>query len=157
MAAAAAAALLCASCSAPVHPAEGAAGHLLRSDDWSLPAAVGPPGPATFCLLLTALYRHEAKLPEAADKAVKEQFLHDYVAAVPRVEAEAPPALAAAARTYLGAVARILSAMAAAGLDYRKVPAGTLAPVLLDPSVKAAGNQVLAYSETTCHYDIANP
>jgi hypothetical protein len=103
------------------------------------------------------LYRHEAKLPQAADRAVKEQFLRDYAAAVPEVEAEAPPAVAGAARTYLGAVARILSAMAAAGLDYRKVPAGTLAPLLLDPSVKAAGNQVLAYSETTCHYDIANP
>ncbi|HLI54193.1 MAG TPA: hypothetical protein VKU88_07705 [Acidimicrobiales bacterium] len=117
----------------------------------------GPPGPATFCTLLTALYRHEAQLPEAADKAVKERFLRDYAAAAPRVEAEAPPALAAAAHTYLGAVARILSAMAAAGLDYRKVPAGTLAPLLFDPSVKAAGNQVLAYSETTCHYDIVNP
>lgn len=131
--------------------------HLLRADNWSPPVVEGPPSAANFCALLTAVYRHEQQLPDAASSAVKEAIVRDYVSTVPAIEAEAPAPIAAAARTYLGGVARVLAALDSAGLDYRKVPAGTLGPVLLDPAVKSAGNEVLAYSENTCHYNIATP
>lgn len=126
---------------------------LLQADTWSAPQVSGPPSAASFCTVLTAMYRHEAELPLAAQK-VKEQIVRDYVNTVPEALAAAPADIEAAARTYLTSVATILSSLAAAGLDYRKVKPGTLTPLLLDPQIKAAGNQVLAYSQTQCHYAI---
>lgn len=126
---------------------------LLRADDWTPPPVSGPPSPAGFCSVLTAMYRHEAELPRATT-AVKEQILRDYVNTVPAALAAAPADIAPAARTYLTSVASILSALAAAGLDYKKIQKGSLTPLLLDPQIKAAGNQVLAYSQTQCHYAI---
>lgn len=99
------------------------------------------------------MYSHQAQLP-AATQAVKEQILGDFVATVPEALAFAPPGIEPAARTYLTSLAALLSALRADGLEYAKVPAGTLTPFLLDPGIKAAGNQVLAYSTTVCHYTI---
>ena len=113
----------------------------------------GQPSEASFCTVLTAMYRHEAQVP-LATTAVKEQILRDYVDTVPMAVAVAPADIAPAARTYLTSVDHILSALAAAGLDYKKIKPGTLTPLLLDPRIKAAGNQVLAYSQSQCHYTI---
>lgn len=113
----------------------------------------GPPSTASFCAALTAMYRHEAELP-LATTPVKEQILRDYVSTVPEALAVAPADIAPAARTYLTSVATILSSLASAGLDYKKIEPGSLTPLLLDPQIKAAGNQVLAYSQTQCHYTI---
>ncbi len=113
----------------------------------------GQPSNASFCAVLTAMYRHEAELP-AATTDVKKQILGDYVRTVPLALAAAPSDIAPAARTYLTSVAHILAALAAAGLDYRRIKPGTLTPLLLDPRIKAAGNQVLAYSQSQCHYSI---
>lgn len=126
---------------------------LVQVDTWTAPTVSGPPSPASFCAVLTAMYRHEAQIP-LATQSVKEQILRDYVRTVPEALAAAPADIAPAARTYLNSVAQILSALAAAGLDYKKIKPGTLTPLLLDPQIKAAGNQVLAYSQSQCHYTI---
>lgn len=99
------------------------------------------------------MYRHEAELPRAA-KALKPRILDDFVTTVPTAEVAAPADIAAAARTYLGALAPLLDALAKNGLDYQKVPKATLTPFLLDPAVRTAGDAVLAYSERVCHYTI---
>lgn len=114
----------------------------------------GPPSAANFCSLLTAVYEHEAELPRAASAKVKAQIIGDYVSTVPRIVAQAPPEIAPAARTYLEGIASILHDLGGAGFDYRKLPAGTLGQFLLDPKLKAAGNQVIAYSQNTCHFDL---
>jgi hypothetical protein len=141
-------------CSSPSsHRASETTTTLLQVDDWKAPAATGGPSQANFCRVLIAMYRHEAELPRAAPRA-KEQIVADFVATVPEAESVAPPPVAAAARTYLTAVTAILQALERAGLDYTKIKPGTLTPLLLDPSIKAAGNQVLTYSQTQCHYPI---
>lgn len=126
---------------------------LMQTDRWSAPRLNGPPSAANFCTVLTAMYRHEAQLP-LATTPVKEQILRDYVRTVPEALSAAPPAIEPAARTYLTSVASILSSLAAAGLDYKKIKPGSLTALLLDPQIKAAGNQVLAYSQTQCHFAI---
>lgn len=126
---------------------------LLQTDDWTPPTVSGPPSAAAFCTVVTAMYRHEAELPVAA-KQVKPRILEDFVATIPTAEKVAPPDIAGPARTYLGSLAPLLDALARAGLDYRKVPKGTLTPFLLDPGVRSAGDAVLGYSERVCHYTI---
>ena len=126
---------------------------LLQADHWTAPKVSGPPSPANFCTVLTAMYRHEAQLPLATTR-VKEQILRDYVRTVPEALSAAPAGIQPAARTYLTSVASILSSLAAAGLDYKKIKPGSLTALLLDPQIKAAGNQVLAYSQTQCHFAI---
>lgn len=88
---------------------------------------------------------------------MKEQILRDYEATVPEALAVAPADIEPAARTYMTAVGRILGALAAAGLVYKKTRPGTLTPLLLDPQIKAAGNQVLDYARSQCHYVIGAP
>lgn len=117
----------------------------------------GPPSAQSFCTVLTAMYKHEAELPLAADDKVKEQIIRDYVSTVPEALAAAPAAIAAPARLYLGSVSQLLSELSATGLDPKKVKPGGLTELLLDPRIKAAGNQVLAYSATQCHYVIGGP
>lgn len=134
------------------HPAPTSS-TLLQVDHWTPPQVSGPPSPAGFCTVLTAMYRHEADLPRAAP-AIGTQILRDYVSTVPAALAAAPADIAPAARTYLSSVASILTSLADAGLDYKKVKQGSLTPLLLDPQIKAAGNQVLAYSQNQCHYAI---
>ena len=126
---------------------------LLQTDSWTAPVVSGPPSSASFCTVLTAMYRHEAQLPEASTKT-KEQIVRDFLASVPTAIAQAPAPIAAPARTYLDAVAQILQSLLQAGLNYHNVQAGSLAGVLLDPSIKTAGNQVLDYSQNQCHYSI---
>ncbi|HET9076836.1 MAG TPA: hypothetical protein VFN68_07880 [Acidimicrobiales bacterium] len=126
---------------------------LLQVDNWTAPAVSGPASQTNFCTVLTAMYRHESELPDASP-AVRKDILRDYVNTVPEALAAAPPDIAGAAGTYLHSVASILSSLVSAGLDYRKVKPGSLTPLLLDPQIKAAGNQVLAYSQSKCHYAI---
>ncbi|MGH9056923.1 MAG: hypothetical protein ACRDYY_13845 [Acidimicrobiales bacterium] len=135
-------------------PRKAPATPLITADTWALPAVSGPPSTANFCTLLVATYTHEGRLPFARDQKVREEMVADYVRAEPRVAAAAPPQIAPAARTYLGAVAGILADMDRAGLDAKKVPHGSLGPYLLDPRVTAAGDQVLAFSQNYCHYTI---
>lgn len=113
----------------------------------------GPPSSQNFCTVLVAMYSHQAELP-LATIAVKKQVLSDFVATAPEALETAPPGIAGAARTYLDSLDALLRALVKADLDYQKVPAGTLSPLLLDPSIKAAGTQVLDYARTVCHYTI---
>jgi hypothetical protein len=140
-------------CGGAGHARGGPATTLLARDDWTAPSVTGPPSAANFCTVLTAMYRHESELPIATQK-IKEQIVRDFVATVPEALAAAPAPIAPAAHTYLVSLAAVLRALDQAGLDYRRIPAGTLTPLLLDPNVKTAGNQVLAYSQTVCHYTI---
>lgn len=142
-----------AGCGGGSHHAATAATTLLATDDWKAPVVAGPPSDRSFCTVLVAMYAHQTQLP-VATTAVKKQILSDFVATVPEALASAPPGIEASARTYLTHLAPLLDALVKGGLDYKKVPAGTLSPLLLDPSIKAAGNQVLSYSRTVCHYTI---
>lgn len=127
---------------------------LIAEDTWHLPPVSGPPSQQGFCTLLVAAYTHVGKLPEAANLHVREQMVGDFVGSAPAIIASAPPPIASQAKVYLTAVSQILQAFEHAGLDSSKLPKGELAPLLLDPRIKAAGNQVLDYSETECHYTI---
>lgn len=127
---------------------------LIEADTWTLPAITGGPSDANFCTLLVSLYQHMAKLPYTANLHVRKQFVADYVAASPTVEAAAPPSLAPAAKEYLGTVAATLAALGKVDLNDRKLGPGSLGPSLLDPQFAAASQQILAFSQQTCHYSI---
>jgi hypothetical protein len=129
---------------------------LLQSDTWVAPHVSGPPSPGNFCTFLVAIYEHEAQLPLAATTKVKEEIVEDYVDTVPKALAEAPADIAGPAQTYLRSVAELLTYLVQAGFNPQKVRGSDLAAILLDPSVKSAGNQVLAYSSEYCHYDIGS-
>lgn len=129
---------------------------LIESDTWSLPTTSGGPSDANFCTLLVSLYQHMAKLPYTANLHVRQQFVADYVSASPAVEAAAPASLAPAAKEYLGTVAATLAALGKVGLNSRKLGPGSLGPSLLDPKFSAASQQVLAFSQQTCHYTIGS-
>lgn len=150
------AALTATGCSARHGRASEPTTTLIHQDTWVAPAVVGPPSTHNFCSLLVAMYEHEAQIPEAANTKVKEQIVQDYIDTVPKVLAETPPALATSAPLYLHSVAQILSQLEQAGLNPTKVRGGNVAGVLLDPAVRTAGNQVLAYSSEFCHYNIGS-
>lgn len=145
--------LLLAGCGSPVRHTSAPTTTLIQSDHWTAPALTGGPSAAAFCRVLTAMYRHEARMPLATTR-VKEKMVEDFVHTVPEAVAAAPASIAPAAEKYLTSLASVLNSLVEAGLDYKKVPAGTLTPLLLDPSIKAAGNQVLSYSTAVCHYTI---
>jgi hypothetical protein len=153
MVASLAAAAVLTGCGGSAHQASGPTTTLLQRDDWTAPIVRGPASDANFCTVIIAMYQHQAQLPSAPVR-IKEQILGDFVSTVPEALAAAPPAIAAAAHTYLTDLAALLAALARNGLDYKTIPAGTLAPLVLDPNVKAAASQVLAYSQTVCHYSI---
>lgn len=145
--------VLATSCSGSVHHASAPTTTLVRVDHWQPPVATGPPSAEAFCSVLTSMYRHETELPVATEE-VKAEILNDFAATVPTALAVAPPDIAAAARLYLTTLSPVLTALAQAGLDYKKLPAGTLTPLLLDKNVQTAARAVLAYSQTQCHYSI---
>lgn len=126
---------------------------LLQTDEWKAPVVSGPPSSQNFCTVLVAMYSHQGEMTIAAP-AVKKRILTDFISTVPEALANAPADIAAPARTYLTGLSGVLNAVVNAGLDYKKVPAGTFTPLLLDPKIKAAGTQVLDYSRTVCHYTI---
>ncbi|HET9731796.1 MAG TPA: hypothetical protein VFP54_03890 [Acidimicrobiales bacterium] len=142
-----------AGCGGPHRHSAASTTTLLHADRWTAPVVTGPPSAAGFCTVLVAMFSHQSELP-VATTPVKKRILADFVATVPEALRNAPPDIAPAARIYLDRLAAVLTALSAANFDYGKVPAGTLAPLLLDPEVKAAGNRVLAYSSTVCHYTI---
>lgn len=145
--------LLLAGCGGGSRHASAPTTTLLETDVWTAPVVTGPPSSQSFCTVLVAMYSHQSSLPLAAP-VVKEQILSDFTATVPEALASAPPDIAPAARTYLTTLTGVLNALVKGGLDYKKVPAGTLTPLLLDPNIKAAGTQVLDYSRSVCHYAI---
>ncbi|HET6875795.1 MAG TPA: hypothetical protein VFH70_13495 [Acidimicrobiales bacterium] len=142
-----------AGCGRPSHHQAAPTTTLIHTDSWTPPPVTGPPSSHNFCTVLVAMYAHQTQLP-VATMAVKKQILSDFAATVPEALATAPPDIEPSARTYLTSLASLLRALVKYGFDYKKVPAGSLTPLLLDPSVKAAGTQVLSYSRTVCHYTI---
>ena len=127
----------------------------ITADTWKPPAVTGGASSQNFCSLLVATYEHEAQIPMAANNKVKEEMLQDYVSTVPAIVSDAPPAISHAAGVYLPSVAKLLSDLIRVGLDSQKLKGGNLASLLLDPRIKSAGNQVLAYSQSQCHYNIS--
>lgn len=119
------------------------------------PPAAAAPSTAAFCALLVADYKHLATNVDTTSLPARERILEDYVAFTPTVVAAAPPAISAAASTYLGGMARAVGALAAAGLDVRKAPKSDIGAVLFDPSMQAAGRDVAAFSDRYCRYDLA--
>lgn len=140
-------------CGRPSHRQAAPTTTLIQTDSWKAPVVSGPPSSQNFCAVLVSMYSHQTQLP-AATATVKKQILSDFVATVPEALASAPPDIEPSARTYLTSLASLLDALVKDGMDYKKVPPGTLTPLLLDPSIKAAGTQVLSYSRTVCHYTI---
>ena len=126
---------------------------LLTADYWS-PPPVGPAGTDTFCALVVSVYKHMAQIPLAANTTIRSQIVGDYVSTAPLITAAAPPQVAADAKLYFSSVSNILSALRSAGLDPRKVPNGQIGSILLDPTVKSAGNNVFAFTQANCHYAI---
>lgn len=142
-----------AGCGASRHHSSAPTTTLLQTDVWKAPSVTGPPSSGNFCKVLVAMYSHESQLP-LATTAVKKEILSDFSATIPEALAAAPGDIAAPARTYLNSLGALLDALVKGDLDYKKVPAGTLTPLLLDPDVKSAGTQVLNYSRSVCHYPI---
>lgn len=145
--------LLLAGCGGSRHHSSAPTTTLLQTDVWKVPAVAGPPSSANFCTVLVAMYSHESQLP-LATPPVKKEILSDFSAAIPVALAAAPSNIAAPARTYLSSLGTLLDALVKGDLDYKKVPAATLTPLLLDPNIKAAGTEVLNYSRSVCHYPI---
>jgi hypothetical protein len=127
---------------------------LITQDVWHLPPNSGLASTENFCTLLVSTYRHIGDLPHAANVRVREAIVEDYVDAAPTIIAAAPSSIASQAKVYISAVAQILAAFERVGLNGNKLPKGQLGPLLLDPQIKEAGNQVLAYSQSECHYTI---
>jgi hypothetical protein len=126
----------------------------VAADTWSPPAVGATRGTANFCALLAAVYRHEATLSNVPNPRVREDIVADYIRLVPRLIALAPPTIAPAARLYLTSIAAVLGSLENVALDASKLPHAQLAPLLLDPKVKAAGDNVMAFSQSVCHYTI---
>lgn len=137
------------------HASKRSGPSLITADNWTAPVVTGGASPQNFCTLLVAMYEHEAQIPLAANNKIKEQMLQDYVNTTPRTVSEAPPTVARAAGIYLPSVAKLLADLIRVGLDSQKLRGGNLASLLLDPRIKSAGNEVLAYSRSQCHYNIS--
>lgn len=153
MAVGVAAVVLAGACSGAAHKASGPTTTLVKVDTWTAPA-VGAPGTSSFCTLVTAVYRHMAEVPFAADKKVRSQMVGDYVSTAPAMIASAPLAIASDARLYISSVAQILSALRSAGLNTRKLSGTQVGSILIDPNVKTAGNNVISFVQDNCHYTI---
>lgn len=137
----------------------GVTSHASRSssvgaDTWTPPAISGPPSTAKFCTLLVAGYQHLGQIPNAVSNKVRQDIVADFIAVVPKVIAAAPAEIAGPAAIYLRSVAQILSDLDRVGLNAQKLAPGQLSPLLLDPTIKAAGTKVIAYSQANCHYTI---
>lgn len=126
---------------------------LVKVDTWTAPVVSGPASPANYCALVVSLYKHEQDLEVAAGTKLKEQIVTDYVKTVPKIVTESPPAIASAAKLYFDSTATILGQLVQNHLNAQKNKGSGLA-LLLDPAVKTAGNQVIAYTGTNCHYTI---
>ena len=151
----AALALAAGACSGGHPRSSGPTTTLLTRDRWTPPALTGGPSTQNFCTAVVAVYRHMAQLPSATT-SVKEQILGDYVSEAPTMVAEAPPAVAADARLYIPGVAVILGDLQNAGLNGKKITDSRIAELLLDPKVKAAGSNVIAFVQANCNYTIGS-
>jgi hypothetical protein len=137
------------------HRAAGPTTTLITVDRWTAPTVNGA-GTDSFCSVVTSVYQHMAQLPLAADNRIRSQFVGDYVSTAPAMVAAAPPAVAADAKLYFTSVAQILAALRNAGLDARRIAGSRVGSILLDPTVKAAGNNVIAFVQGNCHYTIGS-
>lgn len=136
-------------------PSSGPTTTLITADHWTAPASTGVRSEANFCRLLIADYQHLGSLGDAANVRVKQAIVSDVVSFAPTVIAAAPLSILADASQYLRSIAQFLTALNAAGLNAQHLQNGA-AGVLLDPKVKQAGQQVMAYSAQYCHYDIGS-
>lgn len=125
----------------------------ITADHWSPPVLTGPPSESDFCTALTAIYRHMADLPHVLSKSVSEQYLADYVAYTPTVEAQAPAGIRPSATTYMSAVAAYLQKLNAAGLQLGRLPPGALQG-LASAQVNGAYTKLAGYSTNNCNYMI---
>lgn len=150
-------AVLVSSCSGGGHPrSTGPTTTLLTADRWSPPVVNGGPSTQNFCALAVSVYTHMAQLPFAATTRIKEQILGDYVSTAPMMVAAAPAPVADDAKVYITGVAVILGDLRDAGLNGKKITDPRVADLLLDPRVKAAGRNVIAFVQDNCHYSIGS-
>lgn len=122
-------------------------------DRWRPPNVPSVPDTTGYCTVVVAIYKHVAELPHATQK-VRAQLVNDYLAEVPTMIATAPQPAAADSRLYFNSVAEILGDLQKAGLDPKKLSDPNLGRVLLDPTVKAAGDRVINFVRNNCNYTI---
>lgn len=146
-----------AACGGGAHPrSSGPTTTLLTVDRWTPPDLTGGPSTQNFCTAVVAVYRHMADSSFAATNKVRGQILGDYVAEAPAMVGAAPAPVAADARLYITSVAVILADLQKAGLNGKRITDPRLAQLLLDPQVKAAGNNVITFVQDNCHYTIGS-
>jgi len=127
---------------------------LVTADQWAPPVMSGPPTTGEFCTGLVAVYQHLGNIAAAPRLQVRQQIIGDYVNFAPALIASAPPSIAAAAKLYIGSIAIALRDLDAVDLNAQKLRTGQVLGLLLNPTVRSAGNAVLAFSSQYCHYDI---
>jgi hypothetical protein len=148
------AALLMSSCGAAAHhTATDPTTTVVATDHWNPPSTAGPPSASKFCALLVADYEHIAQLDVPPSLVVRKEIAHDFVSFTPSVIAAAPPTIASAAKTYLTAIAQTVEELRAADLNPQKLPKGALGQLIV-PSIQSAGDQVISFSNQSCHYSI---
>jgi hypothetical protein len=112
------------------------------------------PSQATFCTLLVDDYQHLKTAQQLHGAAAEQRVLQDYVDFAPSLTASAPAAISPAVGRYVGAVAALLRALMAHGLNLLALPRSDLAP-MASPQVLAAGTALTSFSTQMCHYDLA--
>lgn len=107
-----------------------------------------------YCTSVVSIYKHVALIPYAANQRVRLQMVNDYLREVPTMIATAPQTVASDSRLYFAAVAQILTDLQKAGLNPKKLSDPNLGHVLLDPSIRAAGDRLITFVKDNCHYTI---
>ena len=123
-------------------------------DRWRPPNVPSVPDTSGYCTVVVAIYKHVAELPHSATQKVRAQIVNDYLAEVPTMIATSPQPVAADTRLYFNSVAEILGDLEKAGLDPKKLSDPNLGRVLLDPTVKAAGDRIITFVRSNCNYTI---
>ena len=108
---------------------------------------------ATFCHLLIDDYEHLKTAQAATSAAAKTQIVDGYVTFAPTLEAAAPPAIAAAVKTYVGAIAPFIRAWAAANFQVYTMTKAQLAGIS-SPAVGQAGQQLISFAGHECNYNL---
>jgi hypothetical protein len=103
---------------------------------------------------VVSIYKHLALLPYAANQKVRAEMVKDYLGEVPAMIATAPQSVASDSKLYFTTVAEILGDLQRAGLDPRKLSDPNLGHLLLDPTIKAAGDRIIGFVRDNCHYVI---
>jgi hypothetical protein len=136
------------------HKSSGPTTTLVKVDRWHPPPIPAGPGIPGFCASVVSIYKHVALIPYAANQKIRMQFVHDYLSQVPTMISSAPAEIAPDARTYFTSVGQILGDLQSAGLNPKRISDPNLGQLLLDPTIKAAGDRVISYVRDNCHYTI---